>query len=68
MNPLLEKALFVLSCIGTGLLWLSVFVVASAAIFIDRSPAEGNLGGMAGLICVAAFAATFIIAWWSDER
>lgn len=59
---------YVVFSIVTALTWLASFVTTVVAIFIDRIPAEGNLGGLAAVLVIVALVFTFIVAIWSDGR
>lgn len=54
--------------IGVILLWASTLGVLIAAIFIDRSPAEGNLGGLGLILCVLSILASIFTSIGWDER
>lgn len=63
-----EDVGYVVFSIVTALTWLASFVTTVVAIFIDRVPAEGNLGGLAAVLIIVAIIFTFIVAFWSDAR
>lgn len=48
--------------------WIAGFIITTVAIFIDRAPAEGNLGGFAAVLFVIAIVLTFCACAWWDNR
>ena len=58
----------VIFAVFVAVLWLLTFSLFLIAIFIDSSPAEGNLGGAGVLIGVVAFILSFFAGFLLDEE
>ena len=63
-----EPILFRLMWVVTIVAWIAGFIITTVAIFIDRAPAEGNLGGFAAVLFVIAIVLTFCACAWWDNR
>ena len=49
-----------------ALLWVLTFVLFMVAIFIDRAPAEGNLGGAGVIILCVAIVLSFVAGFIAE--
>lgn len=61
------KAFAIFMTIITAGMWFLMIALFLIAIFIDRQPAEGNLGGAGVIVGVLAFALSFVTAFAWDE-